>query len=44
MIDIQKSLENRGIFLDKVGIRGFQRPIQLQIGTEVCPTVANLNA
>lgn len=35
MIDIQKSLENRGIFLDKVGIRGFQRPIQLQIGTEV---------
>ena len=44
MIDVQKSPENRGIFLDKVGIRGFQRPIQLQIGAEVCPTVANLNA
>lgn len=44
MIDIQKSSENRGISLDKVGIRGFQRPIQLQIGVEVCPTVANLNA
>lgn len=44
MVDIQKSSEDRGVFLDKVGIRGFKRPIQLFDDQEVSPTIANINA
>lgn len=44
MVDIQKSSEDRGVFLNKVGIRGFQRPAQLLVEQDVAPTVADINA